>query len=96
MMKKNHLFIIILFPLQISSAVVGCSEQLVQSAEEALGWLGIGNAARVTGVTQMNQRSSRSHAVFTVHISEGQKRLCGGGGVQSACVCVCVCACVCI
>lgn len=51
------------------SVVIGCSEQVVENAEEALGWLGVGNAARITGATQMNQRSSRSHAVFTIHIS---------------------------
>ena len=42
----------------------------VNSADEALGWLEAGNTARVTAATQMNQRSSRSHAVFTLHIGE--------------------------
>ena len=50
--------------------VLGCSEQMVENADEALSWLGVGNAARITEATQMNQRSSRSHAVFTVHLSE--------------------------
>ena len=40
------------------------------SAEEALNWLESGNTARVTAATQMNQRSSRSHAVFTLHVGE--------------------------
>ena len=40
------------------------------SAEEALSWLESGNTARVTAATQMNQRSSRSHAVFTLHVGE--------------------------
>ena len=53
----------------IPSVVMGVSEHLVSDAEEALGWLGVGNAARITGATGMNQRSSRSHAVFTVHVS---------------------------
>lgn len=48
----------------------GAVEHVVFSAEEALGWLEAGNTARVTAATQMNQRSSRSHAVFTVHIGE--------------------------
>lgn len=60
--------------------MIGCSEQLVKNAEEALVWLGVGNAARITGVTQMNKRSSRSHAVFTIHISK--------------CACMYVCACI--
>ena len=58
------------FDLLFWTVVIGCSEQLVQNAEEALVWLGVGNAARVTGLTQMNTRSSRSHAVFTIHISK--------------------------
>ena len=50
--------------------VVGATEQPVSSAEEALSWLEVGNTARITGATQMNQRSSRSHAVFTILISK--------------------------
>ena len=50
--------------------VIGAMEIEVNSADEALGWLEVGNTARVTAATQMNQRSSRSHAVFTLHIGE--------------------------
>ena len=50
--------------------VIGALEVEVNSADEALGWLEAGNTARVTAATQMNQRSSRSHAVFTLHIGE--------------------------
>lgn len=50
--------------------VIGAMEIEVNSADEALGWLEAGNTARVTAATQMNRRSSRSHAVFTLHIGE--------------------------
>ena len=50
--------------------LIGALEVEVNSADEALGWLEAGNTARVTAATQMNQRSSRSHAVFTLHIGE--------------------------
>ncbi len=53
-----------------SVVVMGVSEHLVSDAEEALGWLGLGNTARITAATKMNQRSSRSHALFTIHISK--------------------------
>ena len=53
--------------------LVGALEVEVNSADEALGWLEAGNTARVTAATQMNQRSSRSHAVFTLHIGESAR-----------------------
>ena len=56
-----------------SIVLIGALEVEVNSADEALGWLEVGNTARVTAATQMNQRSSRSHAVFTVHIGEPSK-----------------------
>ena len=52
------------------SVLVGALELEVKSADEALGWLEAGNTARVTAATCMNQRSSRSHAVFTLHVGE--------------------------
>ena len=57
--------------------LVGCSEQVVENSDEALSWLGLGNSARITGATQMNEKSSRSHAIFTVHIRE-----CGEDGLS--------------
>ena len=66
--------------------VVGCVEQEVGSSEEALGWLEAGNAARITGTTQMNQRSSRSHAIYTVHIGTSQLHLHMQGFVQDSCL----------
>ena len=54
----------------MNAVVVGTTEQPVSSTEEALRWLEVGNTARVTGATQMNQRSSRSHAIFTLLIGK--------------------------
>ena len=56
--------------LQPPTVLLGAMEHIVCSADEALSWLESGNTARVTAATQMNQRSSRSHAVFTVHIGK--------------------------
>ena len=53
-----------------SKVISGVVEEEVHSVEDALGWLECGNAARVTSATEMNVRSSRSHAVFTVSMSK--------------------------
>ncbi len=57
-----------LYPSPPPLVVLGCTSLLVSTAEEALGWLEVGNSSRVTGATHMNAKSSRSHAIFTVHI----------------------------
>lgn len=59
-----------LFYIYNFTVLHGAVEHAVLSAEDALSWLEAGNTARVTAATQMNQRSSRSHAVFTLHIGE--------------------------
>ena len=46
--------------------MVGAREERVKSSEEALNLLFAGNTSRVTEATEMNRRSSRSHAIFTV------------------------------
>ena len=48
--------------------VVGAREERVTSCEEALDLLFAGNTSRVTAATEMNKRSSRSHAIFTVFV----------------------------
>ena len=50
--------------------LIGCSEVVVTNVDEAVSWLQIGNAARITSSTRMNKRSSRSHAIFTAHLSK--------------------------
>lgn len=42
----------------------------MESADEVMSLLEMGNAARHTGTTQMNEHSSRSHAIFTISICQ--------------------------
>jgi len=42
----------------------------VMSAEDALQCLRMGALSRTTASTQMNSQSSRSHAIFTLHIKQ--------------------------
>ncbi|KAI4490936.1 hypothetical protein M0802_010610 [Mischocyttarus mexicanus] len=53
--------------------MVGVTEKEVQSAEESLECLIEGSQGRVTGSTAMNAQSSRSHAIFTLHIHQQNK-----------------------
>ncbi|KAL1492724.1 hypothetical protein ABEB36_010938 [Hypothenemus hampei] len=50
--------------------VKGVTFKTVQSAEEALQCLRLGALSRTTASTQMNTQSSRSHAIFTLHIKQ--------------------------
>lgn len=52
------------------SVVVGARETVITSAEELQSVLEAGNALRHTGPTQMNERSSRSHAIVTVQLTQ--------------------------
>ncbi|KAL0212827.1 hypothetical protein RCL1_006453 [Eukaryota sp. TZLM3-RCL] len=56
-----------------SVLLCSCLEFVVMSAEEALDLLERGNQRRHVGVTKMNDRSSRSHAIFRI-ILESQER----------------------
>lgn len=49
--------------------VEGISEHIVDSSEAVLRLLGDGQARRMVGQTNMNENSSRSHSVFTFHIT---------------------------
>ncbi|KAM3867472.1 kinesin-like protein KIF27 [Diretmus argenteus] len=51
-----------------NTVVVGATEMVVTSAEELLSILETGNALRHTGTTGMNEHSSRSHAILTLHL----------------------------
>lgn len=48
----------------------GVSLKTVTSAEEALECLRLGTLSRSTASTQMNTQSSRSHAIFTLHVKQ--------------------------
>ncbi|XP_045884806.1 kinesin-like protein KIF21B isoform X3 [Micropterus dolomieu] len=62
----------------------GVTSRLVHSEEELLQCLKLGALSRTTASTQMNAQSSRSHAIFTIHLC--QMRVCqqppmqNGGG----------------
>uniref|UniRef100_A0A8D8UHF4 Kinesin-like protein KIF21B n=1 Tax=Cacopsylla melanoneura TaxID=428564 RepID=A0A8D8UHF4_9HEMI len=53
--------------------VTGATSKLIRSSTEAMNALRQGALSRTTASTQMNSQSSRSHAIFTLHIQ--QKRL---------------------
>ncbi|XP_075217567.1 kinesin-like protein 31E isoform X2 [Lycorma delicatula] len=50
--------------------VTGVTSRTVHSAKEALDCLRQGALSRTTASTQMNSQSSRSHAIFTLHIRQ--------------------------
>jgi kinesin family protein 4/21/27 len=50
--------------------VVGATAQTVESAEEAMRCLTRGMLRRVTAATAMNEASSRSHAIFSIIVSQ--------------------------
>jgi len=49
--------------------VEGLSEHIVQSSEVVLRLLAEGQARRMVGQTNMNEKSSRSHSILTLHIA---------------------------
>nr|XP_008101463.1 PREDICTED: kinesin-like protein KIF27 isoform X2 [Anolis carolinensis] len=53
-----------------NTVIVGTKDCQVESVDEVMSLLETGNAARHTGTTQMNEHSSRSHAVFTITICQ--------------------------
>uniref|UniRef100_A0A8C3VAU6 Kinesin family member 27 n=1 Tax=Catharus ustulatus TaxID=91951 RepID=A0A8C3VAU6_CATUS len=55
-----------------NTVIVGAKEFHVECADEVISLLESGNAARHTGTTQMNEHSSRSHAIFTISIHQKQ------------------------
>lgn len=55
-----------------NTVIVGAKEFQVECADEVMSLLESGNAARHTGTTQMNEHSSRSHAIFTISICQKQ------------------------
>nr|XP_019605686.1 PREDICTED: kinesin-like protein KIF27 isoform X3 [Rhinolophus sinicus] len=56
-----------------NTVIVGAKECEVESADEVMSFLEMGNAARHTSTTQMNEHSSRSHAIFTISICQVEK-----------------------
>uniref|UniRef100_A0A2I3MGY4 Kinesin family member 27 n=1 Tax=Papio anubis TaxID=9555 RepID=A0A2I3MGY4_PAPAN len=58
-----------------NTVIVGAKECHVESADEVMSLLETGNAARHTGTTQVNEHSSRSHAIFTISICQVHKNV---------------------
>ncbi|XP_048187280.1 kinesin-like protein KIF27 isoform X3 [Perognathus longimembris pacificus] len=56
-----------------NTVIVGVKECHVESVDEVMSLLEVGNAARHTGTTHMNEHSSRSHAIFTISICQVEK-----------------------
>ncbi len=54
--------------------VIGASEHTCHSIEDVVGLLKKGSNVRHTGATQMNDESSRSHAIFTLYIGKNSIR----------------------
>lgn len=50
--------------------LTGVEPRVVTSPEQALEYLRLGALSRTTGSTQMNTQSSRSHAIFTLHVKQ--------------------------
>ncbi|XP_068576190.1 kinesin-like protein KIF21B isoform X4 [Cebidichthys violaceus] len=59
----------------------GVTSRLVNSEEELLQCLKLGALSRTTASTQMNATSSRSHAIFTIHLC--QMRVCQRAQMQN-------------
>uniref|UniRef100_A0A8C6C2D9 Kinesin family member 27 n=1 Tax=Monodon monoceros TaxID=40151 RepID=A0A8C6C2D9_MONMO len=53
-----------------NTVIVGAKECQVETADEVMSLLEMGNAARHTDTTQMNEHSSRSHAIFTISLRQ--------------------------
>ncbi|KAG2465502.1 KIF7 protein, partial [Polypterus senegalus] len=60
-----------------NTVIVGAKECLVESADEVIQLLEGGNAARHTGTTQMNEYSSRSHAILTIIVDQQVQKIDG-------------------
>ncbi|XP_075067151.1 kinesin-like protein KIF27 [Mixophyes fleayi] len=53
-----------------NTVIVGAKECQVENADEIMSLLEVGSAARHTSSTQMNEHSSRSHAIFSINICQ--------------------------
>ncbi|CAF0947692.1 unnamed protein product [Rotaria sp. Silwood1] len=53
-----------------NTIVIGASEHTCHSVDDVVNLLKKGSAVRHTGATQMNDESSRSHAIFTLYIEQ--------------------------
>ena len=52
--------------------VVGAASHIVESCSDLMTWLMIGNRERSMAATGMNDKSSRSHSVFSLKLTQSQ------------------------
>ena len=62
--------ILFLFTQKKTLVVIGASEHTCHSIDDVVSLLKKGSNVRHTGATQMNDESSRSHAIFTLYIGK--------------------------
>ncbi|CAI0417545.1 unnamed protein product [Linum tenue] len=73
-------------PIQIRETVnggitlAGVTEAEVRCKEEMASYLSKGSFSRATGSTNMNNQSSRSHAIFTISMEQKKITMCSSGG----------------
>ncbi|KAK0179304.1 hypothetical protein PV327_005068 [Microctonus hyperodae] len=53
--------------------VVDLTQHVVQNYEDLQTWLKVGNSQRATAATGMNEKSSRSHSIFSIILTQEQK-----------------------
>ena len=74
----------------------GLQEIVVETAEKMEALMETGNSVRVQAATKMNDRSSRSHSIFTIRIQQRDANNEKHNVFAKVCVCVCACVCVCV
>ncbi|CAH3031197.1 unnamed protein product [Pocillopora meandrina] len=57
-----------------NTVIVGATEQPVNTADEVMSCLDSGSAGRQVGTTNMNERSSRSHTIFTLYVGKEKSK----------------------
>ncbi|XP_058804738.1 kinesin-like protein KIF14 isoform X2 [Phymastichus coffea] len=55
--------------------IVDLSQHTVQNFEDLKTWLKVGNSQRATAATGMNEKSSRSHSIFSIILTQTQSKL---------------------
>ena len=65
------------------TVVVGATENMVVSTQQAMKLIETGQAARHVGSTNMNAESSRSHSIFRMLIESAEKTSDGRGAVRA-------------
>ncbi|CAB4013754.1 kinesin KIF14 [Paramuricea clavata] len=78
--KKSHLRV--REHPELGPYVQDLSTYIVSSYADVESWLAVGNKSRATAATGMNEKSSRSHSVFTIILTQTQTELLEGTETQ--------------